>query len=168
MDKDTKDKIKKLRTRIRIDQRVNDTQLSRELKEQAPKFSYWGEAHAIKLHEFQVQKKELGELEAEIGTLAEATLRDLKAKDAKLRITDKVIRDNVVTNDQYKEEHQKLLDLGLEESILSVAKEAFRQRAQLILEMARQERYELGTPETLYIKQLKELYKKEDKEDMEG
>lgn len=146
------EKIKKLRIRINHDLLIRD--VNQEMKDQSSKFAYWGASHSIKLEEYQSAKVRLSEEEAKLSKVVEHNLMEAKKTDSRVRITDKVVRANVVLDPAYRLIQKKVLELNLEEGILSVAKEAFRQRSHLLLEMARQERYELTTPEAVYVKKL--------------
>lgn len=151
-------RIQALQKKIYLDLRIDDTQLSRELKEQASKFAYWGAAHAIKLNEYQVKKTELEEEGARLSRTIEYDLKESKEQDPKVRITDSVIKTEVSISKGYSEIKRELLGLALEEGVLSTAKEAFRQRGQALLEMARNERNELSQPEAVYQRKLLKEY----------
>lgn len=146
------EKIKNLRMKINHDLLIRD--VNTELKDQSSKFAYWGASHAIKLEEYQSKRHFLKEKEAELSKVVEHNLMEAKKTDSRVRITDKVINSNVVLDPGYKLLQRQVLELGLEEGILSTAKEAFRQRSHLLLEMARQERYELSVPERVFVKKV--------------
>jgi len=148
-------RIQDLHSRIDRELRIDETRISKELSEQSTRYAYWGAAHALKLTEYQMKKKET---EAYAAKLSQTTEYDLKQSNGKIRITDKVIKDHVTTDPDYQEKTKELLRLGLEEGILSVAQEAFRQRAQALLEICRLQRSELSTPEAVMQRQLMKEY----------
>lgn len=148
-------KIADLQNRIEMDLRINDAHLSRELKEQSAKFSYWAAAAAIKSQEYLQAKHTLAVKEAVLGREINEKLLQLKKVDPNTRASDKVVKDRVVAHPDYAEAFRTVLELGVEEGIAQGAKEAFRQRAQMLLEMARAERAEMTTPEAVFTKQLK-------------
>ena len=155
------EKIEELQKRIDMDLRINDANLSMELKEQPSKFAYWGAAHAIKLQEYNMAKATLQEKESTLAVELEKTYSAMKKKDPSVRTTDKVIKDAVTRHPERSEAYKFLVDVGLEEGILAVAKESFRQRSQMILELARDRRNDLTTPESVYTRQLVKEHEKD-------
>lgn len=156
--KNTTPNIQKLLTKIQADVKIDDTRLSNELKEQSSKFAYWSAGSAIKMQEYQSKKREIVEKEARLSRDMERKLNIEKQNDPKIRITDKVIKDCVNLDPVYKSLQEEAIQLGLEYDILNGAKEAFRQRAQMLLEMCRTERAEMTTPESVYHRGLMKEY----------
>lgn len=156
------EKVKELQKRISMDLRINDANLSMELKEQPSKFAYWGAAHAIKLQEYNMAKVSFQEKESVLAAELEKIYTAMKKKDSSVRTTDKIIKDAVVRHPERSASYKELIDVGLEEGILSVAKEAFRQRSQMVLELARDRRNDLTTPESVYTRQLVKEYRKDE------
>lgn len=157
-------KIQKLISKIQHDVAIDETRLSNELKEQSSKFAYWAASSAIKTQEYLAKKREASEIEAQVSRDVEKRLHKQKSMDPKTRITDKVIKDYVLLDPDYQDIQREMIDLGLESDILAGAKEAFRIRAQALLEMCRTERAEMTTPESVYHRLLMKSYEVEDEE----
>lgn len=160
--KKTNGKIQKLQKRIELDLQINDSDISRELKEQPAKYAYWGASHAIKSQEYLAAKQRVSQTEAMLGKDINQQLLHQKKLDSLTRMSDKVVKDKVYMHSEYQQAHRELLELGVEEGILGAAKEAFRQRSYMVLELARMERHELLTPENVMVRKLVKEYEKED------
>lgn len=147
-------RVRALITRIQSEIVIDETRISKELAQHASRYAYWAAAHAIKLSEYLECKDRLDRKEAELSKLINTCLIKSKSENSSVKTSDKIVKDAVLRNPEYQEIQKELVELKLEESVLDGAKRGFQQRGQALLEMARNERNELTSPEAVYTRKL--------------
>lgn len=119
---------------INEDLAINDDDLEREFQRQASKFAYYGALYARASKKHAREKLKLKELEA---TLSRDYRNFMKENEPKTRITESMVTTFMVTTDDWKEQSGKVIQAAHEEDLLGVAKEGFRQRAQMLIQLAK-------------------------------
>lgn len=135
---------------------INEDAMNRELIRQPSKFAYWGALCARASKKLAKQKLELAELKARLG-------RDyrlmMKEKEPNTRVTESMVDTFVITTEDFQKQANTVIYAQHEDDILTIAKESFRQRANMILQLARmraEEMYE--TDMTIFKKEAKGRY----------
>jgi len=119
---------------IRKDLDINEDDLDLEVQRQPSKYAYWGAQYARVARRAARQKLALKTLEAKIG-------RDfrnyMKKHEPQTRVTEGMVSTFVLLNEEHQTQSQRVIEAEYEENILTVARDAFRQRAQMLLQLAR-------------------------------
>jgi hypothetical protein len=103
-------------------------------------YAYWGAMGAHASKKLARQKLELAEIKAR---LAREYRIAMAADDPKIRVTESMVESFTLSTDDYKDQMQKVIYAQHEDDLLAIAKEGFRQRAQMLMELGRQKREEM-------------------------
>jgi hypothetical protein len=150
---------KKVEMEIQEALAVNTDDLAGELKEQPSTFFYWSCMWALAARKRRHQKIALKEVEAKLGRRFKESLR---AEDPKIRVSERMLDDYLAEQSEYQEVLQAYTQAEYTESMLEVAKDSFKQRGQMLIELSRthgDDRYQ----ESAYRAMAGELEKKDEK-----
>ncbi len=119
---------------------INEEDIDLEMQRQPAKFCFWGARFARAARTHAREKLALKELAAQIGK----TFRNHMAeKQPQTRVTNDMVSTFVVNTPEYQEQERKVIEAEYQENFLNVAREAFRQRAQMILQLCRHQMDEM-------------------------
>jgi len=142
------DNVEEIQKDILKDLDIRCDDLSEEFSKQAGKFAHWAFLSERKKAQKDYAKLRLEVFSAELG-------KELRIRDS-VKQTDKSIENEIKSNSEWKKLNKEHILLKYEESILSVAVEAFNQRCQMLISLGAHARSELEGD----IKILKESVKK--------
>lgn len=117
---------------------IDEANIGRELAEHSAKLVFVAE-QAIKAQlAYDSFKLKVNELAALIDRDAR-----IKAEEEKKKVTEKVIQNEVDTNEEYKKASQHLLQLKANAEILKARKEAWRERGSMLVQLSSNKRAEM-------------------------
>lgn len=113
---------------------INEDDLDLEIQRQPAKFCFWGARFARAIRRHAREKLALHELRAQVGK----TYRNRMAQESpQTRVTNDMVDTFVTLTPEYQEQTKAVAEAEYQENLLSAAKEAFRQRSQMLLQLAR-------------------------------
>lgn len=119
---------------------INLDNIGEELSRQPSRYAYWGAMAAHASKKLARQKLNLAEVKAKLARDYRIAMAD---NEPNVRVTESMVDAFVTVTDEFKDQIQKVIYAQHEDDLLSVAKEALRQRAQMLLELGRQRREEM-------------------------
>lgn len=118
---------------------INDDDLIKELKEQPSLYFYYSALWSRAAKKRRTQKMQLKEVEARLGKVLRERVR---ADDIKAKVSERMLDDYLAEQEEYKQILRDYTQAEYVESLLEVAKDAFKQRGQLLVELSRSNRDE--------------------------
>lgn len=125
---------KKVEEEIQEALSINTEDLVTELKEQPSTMFYWGCSWALAARKRRLEKMKLKEVEARLGNEYKIIL---KREDPKVRVSERMLDDYLAGEPIYQEALKAYLQSEYVESMLEVAKDSFKQRGQMLIELSR-------------------------------
>lgn len=125
---------KKVEEEIQEALSINTEDLVTELKEQPSLFFYWACMWSMAARKRRLEKMKLKEVEAKLGREYKEILR---AEDPKVRVSERMLDDYLAEKAEYKEALHQYAQNEYTETMLEVAKDGFKQRAQMLNELSR-------------------------------
>jgi len=125
---------KKVEEEIQEALTINTEDLATELKEQPAIYFYWSCSWALAARKRRNQKMKLKEAEAKLGRAFKELLR---ADDPKVRVSERMLDDYLAERPEYQEVLKEFTQSEYIESMLEVARDAFKQRGQMLIELSR-------------------------------
>ncbi len=113
---------------------INTDNIVEELKEQPSTYFYYSCMWALASRKRRVQRTKLKEIEARLGRSFKL---DLKTEDAKVRVSERMLDDYLAEQEEYKAALKEYIQSEYVESMLEVAKDAFKQRGIMLTELSR-------------------------------
>ncbi len=132
-------KLAGIETKLQEDLEINEQDILHELARQPSKYYFYGTMWCKASRKSRKQRLRVKELEAR---LANELRKNLEAKVPGGRVTEKMINDYVNTHPEYLESEGERIQSEYMEDVLGVARDAFKQRALSLQELARQDREE--------------------------
>ena len=118
---------------------INTDDIITELKEQPSLYYYYACGWALATRKRRLQKMKLNETEAKLGNEFKQLLKD---DDPKVRVTERMLDDYLSENPTYQEAVNALIQSEYMESILEVAKDAFKERYGALIELSKSQKDE--------------------------
>jgi prefoldin subunit 5 len=109
---------------------INDDCLDVEFLNQPERFAWWSTYENLKRAEVTELKNELAELDARLG-FAER----IRLKDAKIKSTERMIEEHIVTHTEHKAAQQKLLDAQKELGQGIAGRQAMEHRKEMLISL---------------------------------
>jgi len=125
---------KKVEQEIQEALTINTDDLVEELKEQPSVYFYWACMWALATRKRRMQKIQLKEVEAKLGRRFKEALR---AEDPKIRVSERMLDDYLAEQPEYQEALNIYTQGEYTESMLEVARDAFKQRGIMLNELSR-------------------------------
>lgn len=119
---------------------INEDDIDLEMSRQPAKFCYWGARYARAARTHSREKLALRELAAQIGKSYRTKMKEV---DPQTRVTNDMVSTFVVNTPEYQKQERVVIEAEYQENFLNVAREAFRQRAQMILQLCRHQMDEM-------------------------
>jgi len=113
---------------------IDETKLEEELIRQPSKFFYWG---ALWARASRLRRKSRLQMKEKEASLCKAFRERAAEETPGLRITEKMLNDYLYTHPEYLQAEKDLIDKEYMDDLLSIAKEAFKERHQTLLELRR-------------------------------
>jgi len=113
---------------------IDETKLEDELLRQPSLFFYWSMAWALSARKRRMQKLATRQIEAE---LTKGFRMEMAAENPGLRVTEKMINDYLAEHPAYHEAQKELIKAEYMEDMLNVAKDAFKEKFNVLLELYR-------------------------------
>jgi len=113
---------------------INVDSIAEELQEQSATYFYYSCSWAMASRKRRHQKLALETTRARLGQEFKEKMRQ---EDAKVRITERMLDDYLSEKPEYQQALKDYFQAEYVESMLEVAKDAFRQRAQMLNELSR-------------------------------
>jgi hypothetical protein len=118
--------------RIQEELDIDETKLDEELLRQPSRFFYWASAWCLAGREAKKSKIRTDEIEAK---LCREYKEKMAKEDSKLRVTEKMLNDYVAEHPEFKASKEIQAQEEYKVDVLGVAKDAFRQRSQALIEL---------------------------------
>jgi hypothetical protein len=111
---------------------IDDLKLDEEMLRQPSKFFYWGSQWARAMRRLAKEELILKELESNLSKEFREMMANSKPD---LRVTEKMINEYTASHPDYLTQTKTVMDWENTERLLNIAKEAMRQRYQVILDL---------------------------------
>jgi len=131
---DEKTDKRNLEEEIQEDLDIDDTQLDQELSKQPSKYFYYGATWAKSSRLRRKERLRLRELEA---TLCNAFRAKMAETNPGTRVTEAMLNNYLYNHPDYLKQEQVAIQAEYGEELMSIVKEAFKQRSQSLLELFR-------------------------------
>ena len=119
---------------------INEGRMSQEVTRQPSKFAYWGSLASRASKKLSKQKLALSVLKAQLGRDYRLMMKD---REPNTRITEAMVDTFVITTEDFLNQANTVIYAQHEDDMLNVAKEAFRQRANMLLQLAKMQMEEM-------------------------
>lgn len=119
--------------------KINESEIRAELIDQPSQYFYYSCGWALATRKRRLEKLALKETEAKLGRQFKELVR---TEDPKARVTERMLDDWLAENEEYKRALQSLISAEYVSEMLEVAKDAFKQRSQVLIELARSDKEE--------------------------
>lgn len=119
---------------------INEADIDLEMQRQPAKFCFWGARYSRAARNHSRSKLALKELAARIGKDYRIKMRE---EEPQTRVTNDMVSTFVVNIPEYQAQERAVIEAEYQENFFNVAREAFRQRAQMILQLCRHQMDEM-------------------------
>jgi hypothetical protein len=118
---------------------INSDDIITELTEQPSQYYYYGCGWAMAARKRRLLKMKLKETEAELGNEFK---QKVYREDPKLRVTERMLDDQLSQDSRYQEAFKNLIQAEYTESVFEVAKDAFKERYGALVELSKNNKEE--------------------------
>jgi len=113
---------------------INEDDIANDLIDQPALYYYYACGWAIAAKQRRLSKIRLKEIEAELGREYKELVR---SEDSKARVTERMLDDYLAEHPIYKESLTNLIQAEYKEAIFEVAKDAFKERYGVLIELSK-------------------------------